>query len=110
MQAVTIIQTTPEELQKLISDTIRSAFFEREKPNTCNDEPLTIQEAADLLNLSVQTLYGYVSKRQIPFSKPGKRLFFNRAELLLWVKEGRQKTTKEIEAEAHNSLTKKSNH
>ena len=42
------------------------------------DQLLTIQQAAELLSLSVPTLYGYVHRAEIPaFKRPGtKRLFF----------------------------------
>lgn len=33
------------------------------------DELLTIQQASQLVKLSVATLYGYVSRHEIPFSK-----------------------------------------
>lgn len=71
------------------------------------DQLLTIQEAANFLHLSVPTIYGYVSKNNIPFSKKGKRLYFSKQELTDWVKTGRKKTIAEISAEANTYLTKR---
>jgi excisionase family DNA binding protein len=76
------------------------------EPQPPPDELLTIKQAAQLLCLSVATLYSLVSRAAIPVSKRGKRLYFSKAELLEWVKAGRKKTTTEIAAEAAQYLTK----
>lgn len=60
------------------------------------DQPLTITQAGEILNLSVPTIYGLVSRSAIPHSKKGKRLYFSKQELLDWVKSGRRKTKDEI--------------
>jgi len=46
---------------------------------------LNITEAAELLHLSVASVYTKVCRREIPVHKPGKRLYFNRDELLEWM-------------------------
>ena len=66
------------------------------------DELFTIQQASDFLKLAVPTIYGLVSRSAIPVSKKGKRLYFSKAELTDWIKEGRKKTTSELHAEAQN--------
>lgn len=65
---------------------------------------LTIKEAAELLGLSVSSVYGLVHKKAIPVCKRGKKLYFSRQELLDWIKDGRKKTAKEIDAEAERHL------
>ena len=57
----------------------------------------SIQQASEFLNLSISTIYGKVCRREIPVSKQGKRLYFNKTELLGWVKAGRKKTLAEIQ-------------
>lgn len=69
-----------------------------------SDQLLTVIEAADFLNLSVPTIYGYVQRQEIPVNKRGKRLYFSKKELTEWIKAGRKKTVSEIAAEAGNSL------
>jgi excisionase family DNA binding protein len=64
-----------------------------------NEELLTIEGAAELLKLSVATIYTKVCKNEIPVNKQGKRLYFYRAELLDWIKSGRIKTIAEIQQE-----------
>jgi excisionase family DNA binding protein len=44
--------------------------------------------AQEVTGLSKNTIYALVSKREIPHSKRGNKLYFNRAELLLWVAAG----------------------
>ena len=69
-----------------------------------SDKLLTIQEAGELIKLSVPTLYGYVSRKEIPFSKKGKRLYFSKQQLFDWIQEGRKKTKAELTAEASTYL------
>jgi excisionase family DNA binding protein len=57
----------------------------------------SIQQASVFLNLSTSTIYGKVCRREIPVSKQGKRLYFNKIELLEWIKAGRKKTLVEIQ-------------
>lgn len=64
-----------------------------------SEELLTIEGAAELLKLSVATIYTKVCKNEIPVNKQGKRLYFYRAELLDWIKSGRIKTIVEIQQE-----------
>ena len=64
------------------------------------DQLLTIKQAAELITLSVPTLYGLVSRKEIPVSKRGKRLYFSKFELTDWIKAGRKLTVSEIESQA----------
>ena len=71
------------------------------------DKLLTVQEAAEFLNLSAVTIYGYVQRQEIPVNKRSKRLYFSKNELTEWIKEGRKKTVSEIADEAVDSLISK---
>ncbi len=94
----------PEKLITNIADRVTanvlSAIRGEQVPSRQPDEPITIQEAAQLLKLSVPTLYGKVSRNEIPFMKRGNRLYFSRIELLGYLKEGRRKSVEEIAEEA----------
>jgi excisionase family DNA binding protein len=105
-----IVQLDSEQLSNLIESAVRKAIIETpqsEQPEA--DKLLTIKEAGEFLHLSIPTLYGYVSRNEIPFSKPphSKRLWFSKQELIEWVKSGRKKTISEINAEANTYLTAK---
>jgi excisionase family DNA binding protein len=61
-----------------------------------SDEVLTVQQAAEFLDLTTQTVYGLVSDRKIPFSKPtGSRLYFSRLDLVDWLKSKKTITIQE---------------
>jgi len=98
------------ELEILIQNAVRKALIETRKEQSDHPETgqfLTIKEAAAFLHLSVQTIYGYVSRSAIPVSKRGKRLYFSKQELIDWIKTGRKKTIAEINTEVNSYLIKK---
>jgi excisionase family DNA binding protein len=57
---------------------------------------LSVKEAADFLKEAKATLYGRTSRREIPFYKRNKRLYFKKSDLIAWLENGRRKTDKEI--------------
>jgi len=71
------------------------------------DQLLTIQQAAELLSLSVPTIYGLTSRSEIPGMKKGKRLYFSKKELIDWIKTGRKKTVAETNIEATAFVNRK---
>ena len=106
MQAVTITQISPPELETLIEKTI-SKCLSNNKPTptqTATDQLLTISQVAEFLSLSVPTVYGLVSRSEIPCMKKGKRLYFSKDEISDWIKTGKKKTISELSAEADTYL------
>ena len=87
-QAVSLLLEKVESLELLLKS--------QQQTNGASDRPMSITEAAKFVNLTVPTLYGFVSKRTIPFSKVGKRLYFNEIELTSWIQSGRKQTCTEI--------------
>lgn len=63
------------------------------------DRLLTLPELAELLDLAAPTIYGLVSRREIPHTKKGKRLYFLKSEIDAWLSQGRRKTIDEMKAE-----------
>jgi|ERR1035438_4894897 excisionase family DNA binding protein len=68
------------------------------------DQLLTIRQAAEILHLSVPTVYDLVHKAEVPVCKRGNRLYFSKKELTAWIMAGRKKTVSEISAEADSYL------
>lgn len=102
-KAVTMLTKEVSELKRLLIE-------KQEQPTTEQPEQLlTVQEAAQFLNLTVPTIYSKVSKGELPVMKRSKRLYFSSTELMEYIKEGRKKSNAEIEqeAEAYLSNTKK---
>ncbi len=71
----------------------RNHFLQSAEVN--NPDMLSIEQASEYLNLATQTIYGYTSRRAIPFYKPYKKVYFLKSELEEWVKQGK-KPLKEI--------------
>lgn len=86
------------ELQQLIQTTINCNLRELSVVRSEPKQPdvMTIKQTAEYLGLSVSTLYSYVNKRQIPFSKRNGTLYFLRESLLQWIKDGERKTFNQL--------------
>ena len=67
---------------------------------------LTVDQAAELLNLARATVYNLVSKKEIPVFKKNKRLYFSKAALLNWIKEGKKPTRTELTEEVSERLSR----
>ena len=106
MQAVTITQITPPELETLIETLLRKVLSTQRKNTQPEPETLlTVQDAAKFLTLSVPTIYSLISKGELPVMKRSKRCYFSKADLLNYMKAGRKKTVSEIEAETDSFLS-----
>ena len=75
------------------------------QPQDPAEQFLTVDETAKFLNLSVPTIYSKVSKRELPYMKRGKRLYFARKDLETYLQSGRVKTVRELEDEEEKRLT-----
>lgn len=74
-------------------DRLESLLLERLPPSEAT--PMTpeiggLALAQEITRLSQARIYALVSMRQIPHSKKGNKLYFNRAELISWVKAGKR--------------------
>jgi len=76
---------------------------------TADDDLLNVEEAAIFLKISEASLYTKVSRKEIPFSKPGKRLYFSRIELQEWISNARHKTANDIRSQLNKSNRKFNN-
>jgi excisionase family DNA binding protein len=94
MEPILFTQLSIPEIRQLFRQELENYFENNKQSNEPQPDPdqlLTIQQAAEFLSLSVPTLYGYVSRKAIPFYKRSKRLYFSKQELTDWVKAGRKK-------------------
>jgi predicted DNA-binding transcriptional regulator AlpA len=96
--AVVMLQNSIEDLKSLI--------LQRENPSS-QDEVFDISQASEFIKFSKPTLYGYCQRNEIPYSKKGGKTFFFKSELIQWLKEGKQKTLKELSADADAYLISK---
>ncbi|TDN99987.1 helix-turn-helix domain-containing protein [Sunxiuqinia elliptica] len=96
--AVSQLSEKLDRLEKLFTQ--KQEFPTVEQP----EQLFSIDQAAEFLNLSKPTLYSKVSRKEIPYMKRSKRLYFSRTELMDYLKAGRRKSNAEIQAEAENYL------
>jgi len=110
MENVVFTQLSIPEIRQMFRQELETYFATQKQGNTNQPEPeqlLTVQQAAELLNLSVPTLYGYTQRAEIPVCKRGKRLYFSKQSLFEWIKQGRKKTLAETASEAEQYLKTK---
>lgn len=93
-----LIITTKDELELIVQTSVKKALKEQltiTQPE--EDQWFNIESCSQFLGLAVQTVYQKVSSLDIPYHKRGGKLWFLKSELDQWLKEGRQRTRKEIE-------------
>jgi excisionase family DNA binding protein len=96
--AVSLLSRKLENIERLLLDK------NSQLPTEQKDELLTVNQAAEFLNLTVPTIYSKACRGEIPLMKRSKRIYFSRNELLDYLRAGRKKTTAEIEAEAESYI------
>lgn len=71
-----------------------------------DDKRMTVEELCEYLpgGLSKLTVYGYVQRREIPFARSGKRLFFLKSEIDEWLRTKQVKTSADLHEVAQNHL------
>jgi excisionase family DNA binding protein len=101
----------PETLITDISERVTANILKAvQNNNPTTEQPeqfLTIQEAAQFLNLTVATIYSKVSRGELPVMKRSKRLYFSNTELIEYLKEGRKRSNAETEQVADEYLSNK---
>lgn len=114
MQDIILTSVTQHELSQIIEQSMRRVLSEKTGKTSANAtvngndaDFLTIGQASEFLNIPVATLYDYTHKRKIPFNKIGKKLLFNKTELIEWIKTHRRKTHAEISQQANDYLVTK---
>lgn len=108
MENVILSSIKIADLQVLIKDSLQEVLKSINiAPVEYPDEILDVREAAELLNLSIPTVYSKVSKKEIPCMKRGKKLHFSRNELLRYLHGGRRKTAEEVDAIAQDYVSRR---
>jgi excisionase family DNA binding protein len=98
IQSLVFTSLSVRDIRQLFRSEIES-YFETHPLNAPPEDTqklLTIQEASVFLKLTVNTIYGLTSRNELPFMKTGKRLYFSKAELFKFIRNGRKKTNEEV--------------
>lgn len=78
-----------------------------DEQNLLKKEVLTFNDACKYLDISASHLYKLTSQKQIPhFCPQGKKLYFKRDEIDLWLFRNKQETSDDIETATANYLIK----
>jgi excisionase family DNA binding protein len=111
-QDITLKEFLREILEPIIDECLERAMtkYINTKALEPKDESgiLDMNEAAQYLKISKQTLYGMTSKRVLTYYKHGHRIYFKKSELDEWINLGKVKTQAEINTEASVYITKSS--
>ena len=93
-----LIIISKDELGNLLKQSVKEALLESQfnSSRETEQEILDLHQAATLLKLKEQTIYGYTSQKQIPFIKRGKKLYFEKSRLEEWLKEGSRESINDI--------------
>lgn len=87
--SVIVIETS--DLAKLIEDAVEVALLRKSLqivPVEAKESTLlSIDEAAELLNVSVSTIHTYKRDGLLPFHRIGRRVYFQKSEILLGLKK-----------------------
>jgi excisionase family DNA binding protein len=105
MQQNIITSLTPDELRQIVVESVEHALkAQKQEPALPARRSMTVDEVSAYTGLSKQGVYIKTSKNEIPHSKRGKRLFFDRVEIDAWLLEDRRATTTEAEKQADDFL------
>lgn len=113
-----IIITDEESLSRIVNEAVAKALEKFVFPQSSEPivQAMDTDEFGDLkwvcktTKYSRVTLYSFVSKKLIPYYKKGRKLIFNKQEIIQWIKDSRKKTKVEVENEVEQFIiNKKSN-
>ena len=93
--------------ENLILDKLTEIANKLDEQNTLQKAVINFNEACNYLDLSQSHLYKLTSARHIPhFCPQGKKLYFRRDELDLWLQRNRQLTNEQLEEVATENFTR----
>jgi predicted DNA-binding transcriptional regulator AlpA len=87
-------------------DEVKNLLILKETPQP-EDEIFDINKVVLFTGFSKPTIYGYCQQKTIPHYKKGGKTFFFKSEIIQWLKEDKQKTLKELSADADTYLNLK---
>lgn len=94
------------QMTKLIAD-LQKRVETLEDMLEAGKEVLTVEEAAKFMGMARSSLYKMTSDQSIPFYRPnGKMIFFEKSDILSWIRKNRVSSREEIEEEARLHMRK----
>lgn len=101
-----------KEISEILEQIVERALTKALRNLPSSNEPkedkiLIVPQAAAVVNLKRQTIYGKTSRNEMPYFKSGKQLFFFESKLRLWLISGMPKDGNEIDGEIYYHKKKK---
>ena len=110
MSEIILTTISKKEIQQFIEGAVQKAILEN--PNLSDDQNtsfMDVNQAAEFLGIAKATLYGKCCNLLIPHFKKGKKLYFDKVELLDWLKSGKRKTINDINESVNMHLLNRKN-
>ncbi len=71
-----------------------------------SSELMTAKQTAKFLDLTLPTIYSMTCRKELPYIKKAKRIYFLRSELLSYLKSNESKSAEKLSINVHNLLKK----
>ena len=108
MNEIIITTISKAEIQHLIESAVQKAITQKASDDIGQaDSFLDVNQAAAFIGIAKATLYGKCSDQLVPHFKKGKKLYFDKKELIEWLKSGKRKTVDDIHADVNTYLGKR---
>ena len=108
MSEIILTTISKKEIKQLIEGAVQKAILENQNlADDQNSSFMDVNQAAEYLGIAKATLYGKCCNLLIPHFKKGKKLYFDKAELLDWLKSGKRKTINDINESVDTNLFKR---
>lgn len=107
MENIVFTQLSVQEVRQMLREEVRTVFKEYQSHNNQDENEhnlMTIEQVASFINMAVSSVYGLIHRKQIPHIKRGKRLIFEKKQIVEWLQSGRQRTIHDIQSEADSYL------
>lgn len=113
MENIVFTQLSVQEVRQMLREEVRTVLKEYQPLSRTDDDGydlMTIEQVAEFINMAVTSVYGLVHQKKIPHIKRGKRLIFEKKQIIEWLQSGRQKTINDIQSDADTYLRNHSRH
>lgn len=103
---VQLLEMKLEQLEKIDPERIDQRLSRIEEKIFAVKEMLTTEEVAAYLGISLSQIYKFTCNLEIPHYKPrGKMVYFDRKEIIKWVKKNHIRVSNSNIGESHNEVT-----
>ena len=86
MSEIILTTISKKEIKKLVEEAVQKAIPRNlNLTDDQNSSFMDVNQAAEFLGIAKATLYGKCCNQLIPHFKKGKKLYFDKAELLDWL-------------------------